>query len=299
MSAHHRVFENFRPYHGNVPSGFQVDFVGAFVRREFVAGACEYPPEVKTQCPSVDEEYFEWIDVLESILSARDRYVMFELGAGYGRWLVRAAAALRQLSPIGYHFVAVEAEPKHFQWLQQHFCDNGLNPRDHALIQGVVSDKPGNKLFYTGMPKGGDDRADQWYGQAIVQSYERVGEPECGVYEGFKVLTLRSGWKAIQVPSVTLGYLLNMHNRVDLIDMDVQGEELKIIESAPEELNRKVVRLHIGTHAQDIEKGLRKALRRLGWRCLADFPCLSTSETPWGSVNFTDGVQSWVNPRFL
>jgi FkbM family methyltransferase len=299
MNAHHRVFDNFRAYEGKVPAGYQVDFVGAFVRTGFVAGAGESTPEVKTQCPPVDEEYFEWIDVLESVLSARDQYVMFELGAGYGRWLVRAAAALRQRNPVRGHFVAVEAEPKHFQWLEQHFCDNGLTPRDHTLVQGVVSDKSGERLFYIGTPKGGDDRADQWYGQAIAHSYERVAEPDSDVYEGFKVLKLESGWKAIRVPCIALGHLLKMHNRVDLIDLDVQGEELKIIESEPEELSRKVARLHIGTHAHDIEEGLRKVFGRLGWGCLADFPCLSTSETPWGTVSFTDGVQSWINPRFI
>jgi hypothetical protein len=32
---------------------------------------------------------------------------------------------------------------------------------------------------------------------------------------------------------------------------------------------------------------------------LADFPCLSTADTPWGKVTFVDGVQSWRNPRLV
>ena len=83
--------------------------------------------------PPVDGEYFEWIDVLESVALARDRYTMLELGAGYGRWAVRAAAAVRQRGISECHLVAVEADPVHFTWLQQHFCDNGLDPAQHTL----------------------------------------------------------------------------------------------------------------------------------------------------------------------
>ena len=36
-------------------------------------------------------EYFEWLDLLHAVQDARDRFVMVELGAGYGRWAVRAA----------------------------------------------------------------------------------------------------------------------------------------------------------------------------------------------------------------
>ena len=36
--------------------------------------------------PPIDEEYFEWVDLLESVRDARGAYTMMELGAGYGRW---------------------------------------------------------------------------------------------------------------------------------------------------------------------------------------------------------------------
>jgi len=85
--------------------------------------------------------------------------------------------------------------------------------------------------------------------------------------------------------------------RVDLIDFDLQGQELKVIQSASDALDKRVARLHIGTHGRAIERGLRKLLREHGWRCLADYPSSTTSETPWGSVSFQDGVQSWSNPK--
>ena len=54
---------------------------------------------------------------------------MIELGAGYGRWLVRAATALQQVKDLPFQLIGVEAEPQHFKWLLQHFKDNGLNFR--------------------------------------------------------------------------------------------------------------------------------------------------------------------------
>ena len=298
MISHHPVFEKFSRFAGRVPEGFQADFIGALAKREFVAGSSPSPPEVTTDYPSVDEEYFEWIDLLESVCQASDKYTMIELGAGYGRWAVRAALAARQHGIAKCHLVAVEAEPIHFKWLRQHLSNNGVNPDEHTLVQGIVSDKPGEMLFYVGMPKGGEDRADQWYGQAIAQSHERVAREARDLHEGFQVFEHKSGWKSIKVRALTLASLLAGLERVDLIDMDVQGEEFNIVHATIDELNRKVARLHIGTHNLDVEKGLRKTLSKAGWKAEFDYPCLSKSDTPWGPVNFSDGVQSWRNPKF-
>jgi hypothetical protein len=84
---------------------------------------------------------------------------------------------------------------------------------------------------------------------------------------------------------------------VDLVDMDIEGQELPVIQSNIQELNAKVKRLHIGTHSKEIEDGLRQLLASHGWRCLLDYTLFSKGETPWGIVDFENGVQSWVNPR--
>ena len=111
--------------------------------------------------PPVDEEYFEWIDILESVSLARDSYTMMELGAGYGRWAVRAASALRQRGIRQCHLVAVEAEPVHFGWLQQHFADNGLDPAQHTLVHGAVCDQPGARGATSSHAAGADDPPDR------------------------------------------------------------------------------------------------------------------------------------------
>jgi FkbM family methyltransferase len=297
MTNQHPIFEQFSAYAGPVPEGCQTDYLGTNTRCEFVANTAPSPSEVQMGYPPIDEEYFEWVDILESVSRARDRYTMLELGAGYGRWAVRAATAARQRGIQHCHLVAVEAEPLHFKWLKQHLAINGLNSAEHTLVQAVVSEQPGKTLFYVGMPQTGQDRADQWYGQAIAGSYEKPRQQTEELYEGLPIIELKSGWKAIEVPAVTLASLLQKLDRVDLIDIDIQGAELTVIRSAIDEIDRKVCRLHIGTHAHDLEQGLKETLGSHGWLCHVDYPCQSTTETAFGTVRFGDGVQSWTNPR--
>jgi len=251
--------------------------------------------------PELDEEYFEWIDLLESVVAARGSYTMIDLGAGYGRWSVRAACAVGQYAPeMPYRLIAVEAEPAVFQWMRLHFSDNGIDASRHRLIHGAVSDTRGKVMFYVGGPSGGtyDLRPEEWYGQALTKDYDVRGKSErAGKYGGFDVVCHTSGWRSIKVPSVSLRKLLKDLDHVDLIDMDIEGQELPSIRTAIRELDSKVKRLHIGTHGKEIEAGLRELLCAHGWHCQADYSLFSKSETPWGVVSFENGAQSWLNPR--
>ena len=294
----HPLFCKF-PSHSEPPEvGYEPDFLGIKKRSEFLAGAAGEAMRVDTVYPPINEEYFEWIDLLESVLAAKEEYTMMELGAGYGRWTVRAACVVRLYRQIPFHLVAVEAEPRHFKWIGQHMRDNGIDPSEHTLLRVAVSDRAGEALFYVGAPSGGDDQAAEWYGQALTQSYEVVhGSAEVN-YESYEVLKLASGYEAIKTKSVLLCDILPDTDRIDLIDMDIQREEMNVVASAIDILDRKVARLHIGTHGPAIEAGLRKLLGDHGWECRADYECLKENETRWGPVKFLDGLQSWVNPRF-
>src|SRR5271154_222622 len=64
------------------------------------------PKDFDTESPFLlstpGEDYLEWIDIVEAVSSAKDRFVMFELGAGYGRWSINAMNALKFLNPLPY-----------------------------------------------------------------------------------------------------------------------------------------------------------------------------------------------------
>ena len=276
----HPVFAYFERFHGLVPSGYHANFLGVKTRNGFAAGMVaalghQLPDGgyVRGDYPGFDEEYFEWIDLLEAVLAARGVFTMIELGAGYGRWLVNAAvaAAQRRAGDLRIKLVGVEAEPTHFAWLKQHFEDNGLDPAEHVLIEGAIDATDGTVDFYVG-------KADEWYGQRIADH----GDTERPVN---------------QVRAITLKGILTGLESVDLIDLDIEGAELVVLSSAIDELDRKVKRVHIGTHARSIERGLRTLFREHSWYKRNDYEVGSSELTQWGPISFNNGVQTWINPR--
>lgn len=270
-SRQHPVIEAVTCWKGFVPRGFEADFLGTLTRSETFVQVDGLPDAayVRTTHPKMQGEYPQYVDLLESINLAQHTFTMIELGAGYGRGLVRAAAYLRRARPaLEFRLIGVEAEPQHFRWMKQHFQDNGLNPDEHTLIQAAVAARSGQAKFHARKP-------GEWYGQAII-SY--------------------TGQDVLKVPTVDLGSLLEPLQVVDLIDIDVQGVEAEVLSTARDLLPGKVRRIHVGTHSAEIEAELRRLFHQLGWVCLNDFPCRSRSETAYGPIEFQDGVQTWLNP---
>jgi FkbM family methyltransferase len=273
---HHPVFGHFSCWSGNVPEGFIVNFLGAMTRvgyfESYLEISRQYPADrhVETEFPLFDEEYFEWIDLLEAIVRAEGHFTMLELGAGYGRWTANAAVALRRLKDLPQTFVAVEAEPTHFQWMVQHFADNSVDAKNLQLVEAAVADADGKVGLHLKDPEWGGPST--WYGQSVGGSHP--------------------------VDAIALETLLRPLGTVDLIDIDVQGAELRVLEAAAEALDEKVKRIHIGTHGPDIEAGLHSLFARLGWMSLRSFPCGATANTEWGTIYFQDGVQTWLNPTY-
>src|SRR6185295_18261902 len=103
---------------------------------------------------------------------------------------LRAAAALRQLRNLPFHLIAVEGEPSHYRWLQQHMLDNDIPPEACTLIHGVIGEHRQDVLFYVGGPSGVKPTA--WYGQSIIHEYEAVDRSRTASYEGHDVYRLKS-----------------------------------------------------------------------------------------------------------
>jgi len=278
--VHHEIFKQFQLWRGKVSAGYVTDFVGAMLRSDFVEETVSRDEEcfLSSQYPAFDEEYFEWIDCLESVVAAQDRFVMIELGAGYGRWLVRAASALRRIKEVPFYLIGVEGEPTHFEWMKLHFRNNHLDPHDHHLIHAAVSETEGVTWFYTGDPA-------EWYGQAIA-------------YPSFPPedkLIARQDVNTQEIRTITLDSILDPLESVDLIDFDIQGAE-GIVLAGARQLDAKVKKVHIGTHGEAIEASLRQTFFKLGWRNVHDYACGCEDETPYGKIHFHDGVQTWINP---
>jgi len=299
MTPTHPIFEKFVRYKGPAKDGSIVlDFLGTTARREFLQSAIGSGPSyLETNYPPVNEDLFAWIDLLTAVLGAGQSFTMMELGAGYGPWSIRAAKAVQQRRGIPFKIVAVEAEPDHFLWLKANFADNGLSVTDHRLIDAAVSDTPGTALFYVASPDAESSQPREWYGQCLVKDYEAVAEVVESSHGGRAVAVLKSGWRGVEVSRITLNDILREHQLVDLIHMDVQGQELPAIRASIDLLDSRAKYLHIGTHSREIETELREIFGRHGWTCRADWPGNREQHTPFGTIVLEDGIQSWSNPK--
>ena len=296
---HHPLIHAHRPRPVERPPGFDVGFLGTLTRRSFVAGmpgefapfdASTFTPDY----PAFDEEYFEWIALLEAVAEAREQFVFIECGAGYGRWCVRAALAARHLN---FHCTAVEAEPTHCHWIGEHLADNGIDPADHEIIWAALAARPGFVPFAIG-------RSDAWYGQAIRK---RAPEPfpdararrtlRMHSVSGLPPLASPATDTSMWILATTLMDLIAPYQRVDVIDLDVQGVEAAALAPAMKLLTDRVRRVHVGTHSRPIEADLRRMFLKHRWTPLADYPGFATASTPYGEIRFSDGAQTWLNPR--
>jgi FkbM family methyltransferase len=290
MPEHHPIFKRFENWRGDVEAGFSATFLGVITRNTFlpVADKLSQKQFVSPPLPGFNEEYFEWIDLLESVTAAKGHFTMIELGAGYGRWLVNAVAALRTTINLPYTLIAVEPEPTHFKWIELHLKDNAVDLGACQLIEAAASGKNGYVWFYVGRPA-------EWYGQAIAPAI--AGSSLFKLIAGLTRKARVFNEEVRKVKAVGLDTLLRPLTTVDLIDLDVQGAELEVLAAAREPLHEKVKRVHIGTHSTQIENGLRTLFNDLGWQNLNDYGTGCECDTPYGRITFQDGVQTWINAR--
>jgi FkbM family methyltransferase len=292
---HHWIFDHFDAYRGPATEEFYRDYIGARIRPTFESwGPAVVNPNWVAPMPEIDEEYFEWMDILQAVLEAGETFTMLELGAAYGRWSSRAALAARQLGkPI--RLGLAEAEPKHQEWLRQHMADNEVSPSEYRAFDFAVGGSVGEVVFSVAVP--GGRLEDTHFGHAVMPT-DLTGVTPKGDYYGKPVYEV-NGWGLIRIEQQPLSVLLNPYDKIDIIDFDLQGAEADAIAEALPLLTAKVRRLHIGTHGHEIEARLRDLLSGAGWICLRDFPCHGRHDTPFGPCDFVDGVQSWVNPARL
>jgi FkbM family methyltransferase len=278
--------------------GWDVNFLGVRTRVKFFSLYEELADFSGMRCvvgapPVPNEDYFEWVTLIEAAVEARERFTMIELGAGWGRWLANAALAVRQISGIPIMLVGVEPEPRHFTWMKQHLSDNGIKRRERKLVRAAAAGADGHVWFHVGA-------AADWYGQSVAE-----GTPSpslrarvAGLGQYMLRRLGRSDKRARQlVPAVSLTSLLRPLDRVNLLDVDIQGAEPDVLEPAAASIDSKVRRVYVGTHNREVEARLRALFRGLGWTSIYDFPGGGTSETAWGRIMFEDGVQAWLNPR--
>jgi hypothetical protein len=300
------------PWSGEVPPGYAVDFLGILTDGRFIWNAAGPFPggHMTTNRPTVEsygEGWFEVADWLASARDARGRYVAVSLGAAYGAQLVGAFKALQALNPLPALLVAIEPVPENCAWVRSHMRTNGIDPDEHWIIEAAVAPDNEPVLFPVGAPGSGLNSSIEvntpQFRQTAVDLLKRDGASE-------RVLTnilLHNSTGIVRefgfglsgeikfASAVTLRDVLAPIDRVDLLETDIQRSEGEIFPPAMALVNRKVRRVHIGTHGRDVHDMLVALFARAGWEIVFDYGP-GKHLTPRGPLELGDGILSARNP---
>jgi hypothetical protein len=328
---HHDVFFHFVPAANHAPgdTSFVHDFLGMRTRRDTFcfdnmlsqsvahagrAQACNprpwdfaTPPQPpKLSYPLISEEYFEYIDLLTSVLrhpAPQTRpFTIVEVGCGFCYWTVSALLAAQQKfgSNALLRFRSLDASTEMIERCQQQLTDNGFELDIGAVILGAIVASPSISTVSFVNPGN--------YG-GNVGGVSVEGPP--GALNSWDVER--------KVPALTLSRFFEGLGGgiVDLLDVDIQGSETDAFTEEMEFLNQHVKLVHIGSHGtlhsaneplfregNEIERSVLKTFDAHKWVRRYIFPrtsmhCnpLKFALTEYGPICFADGVLSFENPR--
>ncbi|NPD68336.1 hypothetical protein HN018_08990 [Lichenicola cladoniae] len=271
------LLDDFPPYNGPGLDGSFYDFIGTRTR-------CSYLPAVYAGASGLVEgppgterfglhEPAEWEGTLRSVLEAGSRFVAVELGAGWGPWLVAGARAAQRRGIQDIRLAGVEGASSHYDFMLQHFRDNGLDPASHLLFNAVAGVHDGiarfPKLVHPSSNWGAEANFEQ--GQSLEQFEE--------------------------VESISIATLLAKLPKVDLLHCDIQGAEADVLLASGDLLSQQVSRIVVGTHGRVIEGRLMEFFGANNWTLEHDSACRFNQDATGKLQLAADGVQVWRNNR--
>jgi hypothetical protein len=321
------VFDGITPWSGHVPHRFIVDFLGQLIDIDFhpmlftdpnfdgdvVGNAFDQtviPLLSDAETPADAEAWFEAVDWIISAREARDRYVMVTLGAHYGAQAVGAYRALQTVNPLPCKLVAVEPVPGNLDWIKRHMRNNGIDPDRQWIVPLAISDKVDPLFFPVGGPGIGSNNC-----YSTNEEAARVQYAEDFISHGLEAEALRNlltsnttGLKKDLVAgfdfpaeiklvsSITLHELLCPFETIDLLESDIQQSEILVFPPFEKLLRRKVRRIHIGTHGEEVHVALHNLFADNGWEIVFSFKPNARHESALGSFETNDGVLTVRNP---
>ncbi|MGL5446999.1 MAG: FkbM family methyltransferase [Rhabdaerophilum sp.] len=218
----------------------------------------------------------EWAAAFRAVELAGDRFVVVELGCGWGCWLNNSGVAARRLDK-SVTLIGIEGDEGHIGFAREATAANGFDPKDVELHHGIAAAQQGQALF----PR-----------QAVAGEAWGL-KPVFGASDAAIEAARRNGTHDI-LPMISLDQISEHHPRIDLLHIDIQGGEADLIEACLKTLNRSVRFMLVGTHSREIEGRIFETMRQAGWALEIERPALLTLG-PDGPYAHVDGVQGWRN----
>ena len=261
--------------------GFVTNCFGVKIRKEFfptILTSWDDIVEGKPIPSNFHADISEFGSVLRAVDLAKDKFNIMELGCGWGCWL-NIGGKVAKDKGLKVHLYGVEGDPGHIEFAKKSLNDNGFNPDEYTIINGIASAKSGYALF----PK---------------QQTAGVSWSEAPVFDASKHMInklLRIGYEKME--QVTINDILPSGETLDLLHMDIQGGETDLITRSIDTLNKKVAMMFVGTHSRTIEGELIKFLSSKGWVLEVERPAII--RVGGGIQTIVDGCQLWRNPSLI
>jgi FkbM family methyltransferase len=182
--------------------------------------------------PNLHEPVEEgWLSRL--LAEAPSDCVFADVGAGIGYYSI----LVRRLKP-GARIFAIEPLPRHIEACPANFALNGLAHADVILLPVAVASEAGRV-----------DLEDHRFGSRIARPGDRNRVP---------------------VEAITMPDLIGRTGgRIDVMKMDIQGEELSVLGSAEALMAKGAIgSLVVGTHSPELHRGVLDLLAACGHRII-------------------------------
>ena len=220
----------------------------------------------------------EWAAALRAVDLARDKFVMIELGCGWGCWMNNTGVAAKNRG-LSIQLIGVEGDEKHLEFASETLKINHISTSEYTLRRGIAGVGSGYALFPS------RQHADRW-----------GAEPVFDVSESESIEAVATG-QFDRLPIIPLPEVISDYSKVDLVHIDIQGGEADLVEKSISLLSEKVSYLVIGTHSRSIEGQLFDTLVNAGWLLEVERPAI-LHITEGKPIVRIDGIQGWVNPKF-
>ena len=263
-------------------SAFATNYLGVKTRPEFYpnilterTGTVEPPPIPANWHADIAE----WASCLRSVDLAGARFVMLELGCGWGCWMNNLGVAAKSVGKT-VKLWGLEADEQSLRFARLAFNDNGIREDEFTVVQGIAGKSGSVALFPRVSAKEGGG------GEAI---FNPTGE---------QLRAASESGQYVRMPVVDIDVLTAHEKRLDFLHVDIQGAELALLTEQFDLLCRKVRYLFVGTHSKQIEGGLFELFTASGkWKLEMERPAVFGLSDGRPVVQI-DGAQAWRNCAF-
>lgn len=192
-------------------------------------------------------EYHSMLTAIEARVG-KESLTVVELGAGWGPWVSASGVIAKRMGFERINLLAVEADAKKYQFLQDHLKHNGLVGDPSVSIKTL--------------------NGAAWYENGVLHFPKSVEAVDYGgrvSAAGHDVDYRGMEYVSDEIEAFSIEDILADLDVVDYLHIDIQGAEYEVLSRHRDVLTRKVRTLFVGTHSRLIDAQLLQMFHDWGW----------------------------------